>query len=97
MEDSTVCRDCGNGIHPVTPAGHAHDDAELDTHEARPEVPEEQCHRTREHVPHGNYAPGTSTRVSMCPGVGDLYSLTSSIHHPMDDDPFAGLDEEVDW
>jgi len=56
------------------------------------QLPEEPCHRTREHAAHGNYAPGSSVRVSLCPGV--VTPGPVEIAHPMDNDPFAGLNDE---
>jgi hypothetical protein len=59
------------------------------------DLPEMQCHRTRDHVPHVVYTtPGPGDPIGNCPGLGDM-TEAAEIAHPMDDDPFAGCDDEV--
>lgn len=58
---------------------------------AHDHLPDEPCHRTREHVPHENFdlQRGQPARpISYCPGVG-----TSELIVAPPEDPFAYTDD----
>lgn len=53
-------------------------------------LPDEDCHRTREHVPHVNYE--GQTAMSYCSGVGTFGQVTEPSA-----DPFAGIPEDEEF
>jgi hypothetical protein len=66
---------------------------------ATEDLPEQQCHRTWEHVPHPNYEARMNSghgehmrEVSRCPGVGNFQRV---VEPPAD--PFAGLPEDEEY